>query len=63
MTSAAKRAQMLISESKDNRGPVWVSQTPGLLVELVLRCESASIELDGGHQTFRGDGWVVCVVA
>ena len=63
MTSAAKRALSLIAESKDNRNPVWVSHTPGLLVELVERCQVATLAEDGGHHTVRGDGWTVCVVS
>ena len=62
MTSAAKRALSLIAESRENRNPVWVSHTPGLLVELVNRCKRAALSLDGGHYTVCGEDWTVCVV-
>lgn len=59
--SVHARASSLIAESRDNRGPVWVSHTPGLLVELVGLCSKAHA-LDG-HYRVEGPDWTVCVVS
>ena len=63
--SMRTKALALIRESQAQRGPVWASYEPGLMVALASFVGSQGWECspDGKTNRFAGADWVVCVVA